>query len=252
MSDGLYCERGCWARGYHRRECSRLDCRGCAPRLAAEGRLCARCAGRLVAALNDVVPLARHLRFLAEPSIQSPAGHSGGGGGVPGSKSLYAAQLDFVDQMSACVGTWALYVNERMQRGRLISDMRLGLVGWHFTDLFSNNEVLRLDAIALEEAMGFLIGARDFIMEQQWVADFFEIVDWVDRGWRLWPWEEHTRLLPLPCPACDSMSLAYRPPSFARMPAIVTCTLDECGKYWADREWTELVHQTLIGQGVKV
>lgn len=253
----LQCESGCVSRGKHVSGCEDSSCLGCLPRAAEVGVLCHWCWQQLSRSVLDIPVVARHLTFLAEPSLSSPLGKDSAGGGVAGSVSLYAEELDYVDQMAAMFGAWALYIDD------FVKGANPQMWGqWTFVESAdrggsaapsADDVPIRSTVEGLESVTRWMMQHLRWVAGQCWAPEMMrEVSLWVNRAWGRWPHSERAHAVPMPCPVCDQWSLEYRPPVVSNSPAIVSCSFPDCGRQWVDDEWTALVRVTLEGQGVRV
>lgn len=249
------CANGCTIRDQHLPDCDgtavRLDgetveCRGCLPRPAEHGVLCARCWARLQSTVRTLPALVDHLELMARPSIASPSGAGGGGHRPPGPRSLYPEALGVADDLAAILASWcgqtasALALTAPPSRGLWETD------SWDAVDA-ETGEAYRSDAVvigvrdlrAVDQLVGWLCPHLDRVAEQEWAADLLDDLGTASaRAAARWPVEEPARrVTDVRCPRCGVMSLVLYPPTTPGAPVQVACSRPECGASLSEDDW---------------
>jgi len=252
------CITGCTTRGRHLTTCETRDaeanrCRGCTPRDAEFGQLCAWDWQRLNADVIDAPELVRHLREMAQPTAGAKPPSDGRGHGDPAESSVLSGAVDAADGVHATLAAWAHIILEEHPD-------RLGMRGPDERGAVITQQTLRRnedgvyvqkatvwgirDAEATARLVKWLLPLLGWCAAQEWAGEMRrEIGDVVRTTMARWPIAE-TRTRPLVdtlCPRCDHGSLVYTPPSAYRAPFVVACINPECGRIFTEDEWTRLV-----------
>lgn len=249
------CANGCTIRGEHLPDCDGttvnragdvVECRGCLPRPAETGVLCARCWARLQSTVRTLPALVDHLELMARPSIASPSGAGGGGHRPPGPRSLYPEALGVADDLAAMLASWcgqtavALGVTAPPSRGLWHTD------SWDAVDA-DTGEVYRSDAVpvgvrdlrAVDQLVAWLEPHLPRVAEQPWAADLLgDLGPACARAAARWPVEEPARrITDVRCPRCGTASLVLHPPATVGAQVQVVCSRPECGASLSEEEW---------------
>lgn len=122
-----YCASGCTVRGQHLAACPCRPqhdpahddhCRGCQPRLAEHGVLCAWCSQRLAADVAASPALVAHLREIGEPFAQTQPPSDGKSYRDPAEGSMRPAAWDAADELHALLACYAHLVLDEHPDGR--------------------------------------------------------------------------------------------------------------------------------------
>lgn len=268
------CATGCTTRGQHRPDCdntcphkrtartcpTRCDgtCRGCLPRPAEHGHLCPWCWQRLQSDIATAPALIRHLRTMAQPTAGARPSDNAGGGGDPAFGTILSAAVDAADELHACLASWAHLVLEEHPDGPQMRGpdetltVRTSTVAVLDSDIAreygpylrrSTVEGIR-HAQATVRLVAWLMPWLDWCAEQEWAGEMRrEVASMTATTLARWPMGD-TRTRPVPgvaCPRCSLVGLTYTPPSWERQPFVVACSNPECGRVFAEDEWTRLV-----------
>lgn len=125
-----YCVVGCTVRGQHIEGCDRDECRGCQPRMADRGGLCAFCHQRLQTDVATIPDLVRHLRIIGAPHAQVAPPSDGRAYRDPAEGSILPAAWTAADELHAMLASWALTILEEHPDGyRMVGPDEVG--AWH-------------------------------------------------------------------------------------------------------------------------
>lgn len=237
------CLSGCTVRGQHRpdpAEDHADECRGCLPRPAEEGQLCAWCWQRMSSDVATSPALVRHLREMAEPHAGTRPASDGRGYTDPAEGSILSGAVDTADGVHACLASWAHLILEEHPHGDQMAgpDER----GAWLTRYGATAGVRDPEATA--RLVRWLLPLLPWCSGQEWAGEMRkEVAETVRTALARWPMEDYrTRAIPATlCPRCDRASLTYTPPSVERAPFVVACTNPECGRVFSEDEWTRLV-----------
>lgn len=221
MTTTTACVTGCTLRDQHHDDCTHEACRGCLPRAADHGLLCARCFGALLDGLALVPVMLDHLTVMgrlagdahAKPLTDDPPTH-----GDPAHGTVLPAATLAADELRRLVAAWADVAREthpanlRGHRAR----------PWH------------------GDAATWLLSHAAWAARQDWVDDLrTELAQTLATLRARWPLPddvEHDRAVPaVPCPRCDVVALRYYPPAHFRQPFAVACM--DCGRLFTEDEW---------------
>jgi len=119
------CISGCTVRGDHRTTCETRDakvdpCKGCLPRDAETGLLCAWCFQRLQSDVATAPALIRHLRAMAQADAGADTTSDVHTGGDPAWGSILSAAIDAADEIHAMLASWAHLVLEEHPHGPMM------------------------------------------------------------------------------------------------------------------------------------
>ena len=210
------CATGCRTTGRHLTDPCTTDCRGCEPRPATDGTLCAWCARRLRSALEDIPTLVAHLRDIGEPSAAAPPASDGRAFTDPAESSVLPASWLFADEMMSTVHGWARIVEEERP-----------------TTIAPGDEVC-----------AWLVMHLPWIVQQEWATvAMAELTRDVATARYRWPTADDTepaRRVDIPCPRCDLMALVYTPPPEAKAAFVVACDNPDCCKVLTEDEFERL------------
>ena len=258
------CAAGCVVRGQHLAECDgwawsadscgepvEVECRGCLPRRAEQGLLCAGCWGRLQSVVRTLPSLVEHLFDMGVPALRCPLGKTGGGGrSAAGSSSLYSDALVAADDLHAVLAT---YAQEVAVEHPMAGTLPVGLCRW------SEGLPVAGPADWADVADGV---ADPVVLGPREPEDTRRLVDWLSphlewvagRGWAVdmlgdlaplaarararWPMEEpERRITDVRCPSCGALSLVVRPVRVVGGQSQVVCSRLECGVVLAEEDW---------------
>jgi hypothetical protein len=218
----ITCASGCRITGQHETTCEG-ECRGCLPRPAETGVLCAWCWRRLEADMGIVPALVAHLRALGEPHAESSPPSDGRAMGDPAFQSILPAQWLAADELTSLVSSWALVVIEEHP----VQPMRGPTSAPWFGDV-----------------VAWLTPHLPWCAAQEWVAEMRrELARDVSTMRARWPMlddAEPVRRVDVPCPRCDQMSLMYTPPREQGQPFVVACQDPDCARVFSEDEWDRL------------
>lgn len=238
MNTPTPCGYGCKIRGQHVTDCARDECRGCLPRPAEVGTLCAWCHQRLTADVASTPDLIAHLRVIGAPhaelaplrvGIHSPKDAA--------ESSILPAAWTTADEVHAMLASWALLILEEHPHGQQMTGPdEVG--AWH-TRYGTTVGIAHVKATAA--LVRWLLPHLDWCAGQEWGAEMRrEVGSMVATTAARWPTAamvEPEHALPQPCPSCDHHSLRYSPPSEYRQPFKVSCTDPDCARVWSEDEW---------------
>lgn len=249
----MTCATGCVVRGEHVAGCPGVDgegreCPGCLPRAAEVGVLCPRCWGRLQSAVRTLPALIGHLFEMAEPSLSSPMGRFGGGGGrrSSGPRSLYPGALGAADDLVAMLASWcdqvaeALCVRVPVPSGLWVTEARTVVDPVTGVPFRSSREVAGVRRPEAADALVSWLAPRlEECARFVWVADMLaDLGPASARASARWPVEEPERRVgDVPCPACGAVSLVVRPPRVVGAEEQVVCSRLECGRVMSAGDW---------------
>ena len=216
------CARGCVQRGQHGSLCEGGLCKGCLPRLAADGALiCPRCIHRIKRVLGDVPQLCAHLRSMLDPLKAQAVDQDKPSGRAPFAPA--PVNVDLVDAgsdiMTALVW-WAVYFGD---------DQR----SYHrFGNGFPSTATAEQAYIVSKWACDYLLLKLPEIVNDSWVTMFArQMIDWPDDSgdWTVqkalatYPVEASAYWAAAPCPECGLRTIRVIPPQ-----AIGAETMFEC------------------------
>lgn len=236
------CVRGCTLRGEHLPDCDgttvtrageTVECRGCLPRPAEVGVLCPWCWGRLQSAVRTLPALVDHLLEVAVPSLSSPSGHMGEGGGSsrPSERSLYPAAAGEVDELHSILATWcAELADERpVPHPATLTRWAAG-DGW---DALGPNGVG-----ATRRLVNWVDPHLGWVARQPWAGDMIDELTTATRSAQSrFPVEDRPRRSDVRCPACGCRSLIVAPPPVPGADVVVTCEVPTCGLVLTEEDW---------------
>lgn len=220
MSDATACLYGCTLHDHHKAECPG-DCRGCLPRPADIGLLCAGCYGKLTDAVTDSPELLHRLHALGNPNAGARAlSDDIVNRKDPAEGSILPAQWLDEDELNRLLTSWvSLVIDEHPVRG-----MR-GPAGKPWNG----------------NAAAWLLPHLPWCAGQVWVVDMRdELVSFVGSLRKRWPGlddVEPPRHVDIPCPRCDLLTLVYTPPKWSGQPFRVECTNQDCARVFSEPEW---------------
>lgn len=250
MNDLIYCQAGCTIRGVHTDGCPGDDCKGCAPRTANHGQLCAWCYRRLEDDITTIPDLVRHLRVIGAPHAQTAPPSDGRNYHDPAEGNILPAAWTAADELHAMLASWALLILEEHPNGRhMVGPDEAG--AWH-TRYGTTVGIAHIRATTA--LVRWLIPILEWCAGQSWAAEMRkEVSAAVSTAAARWPtatMTEPDRPVTMPCPRCELMSLRYSPPSVERAPFRVACTNPDCARIWTEDEWEWLV--TMVTKGERM
>lgn len=254
------CACGCVLRGQHRTECAdREACKGCLPRPAQFGRLCAWDWQRLNADVVDAPALVRYLWALAH-SGETGSAEVKVQGGDPSERGILHGALDAADGLHACLASWAHLILEEHPNGDHMAGpddrgVRYTSTGkWLDPEVFPRYDGEPMVFIARPEVSGlhdpeatsrlvrWMLPLLGWCSAQEWAAEMrSEVADVVRTTAARFPVEERTRAIPgVTCPVCERVSLAFDPTTPERPTSQVNCTTRGCGVVFTEDEFKRL------------
>lgn len=216
------CATGCRITGEHRDICPG-DCRGCLPRPAEHGTLCAWCYGRLTRDVADVPALISHLAQVSLGALSASGtaydAETFGAGDAAERTVLHSATLD-ADELWSLLTGWAQVVIEehpnQPMRGPAASPWHGDVVAWIAPHL-------------------------EWVAGQEWAHEMRrEMSEAIGRIRHRYPTVddvEPVKQLDMPCPRCNLVSLIYTPPRYAGQAFRVECTDPDCARVFSEAEW---------------
>lgn len=236
-------------------------CRGCVPRAAEFGLLCAWDWQRLNGDIVDTPALVRYLWALAH-SGETATAELKIRGGDPAEQGILHAALDALDGLHACLASWAHVILEEHPDGDRMAgpDDRgvrwTGTTKWIDPDVFPRLEdgseplvyVHRpepasvRDPEATSRLVRWLLPMLVWCAAQEWVGEMRrEVADVVRTTAARFPVVERTRAIPgVTCPVCERVSLVYDPATPERHSVQVNCTTRGCGVVFTQDEFKRL------------
>lgn len=244
------CATGCTIRGQHTTDCTDNNCRGCLPRPADTGNLCAWCYNRMRADIATIPHLVRHLREIGQPHAQNAPPSDTRTYNDPAEASVLPAAWGAADELHAMLASWALLLLEEHPNGNQMAgpDER---GAWHTR----YGTVVGIAHVkATERLVDWLTPWLEWCAGREWAAEMrSEVATLVATTSARWPTAsmvEPERTVAMPCPRCEMLSLVYTPPSAERAPFKVSCTNPDCARVWTEDEWEWLVN--MVTKGGKV
>lgn len=248
------CAAGCVVRGQHVTDHDAVDlCKGCRPRLAVYGLLCAFCWQRLSSDVATAPSLVRHLRGVAVPDAGAKPSSDDRGYRDPSEGSVLSGAVSDADDLHALLATFAvMYVDDHP--GAVGPDERHT---WRTQQTVRGNEygtwVKRPTVAGIRhpdatvDLVRWLLPQLEWMSRQGWVGEArTELGQMTAQIKARWPMEDtQTRPVPgVPCPRCDRLQLTYSPPSWFKAPFVTACQNPECGRTFSEDEWDRLVGLT--------
>ena len=185
--------------------------------------LCEGHLGALRVHLETLGALALHCRRLITPSAS--AGLTGGrSGAVDAPAPLALSPVDDADDILAWMWSWASMIAEDTGHrlppqadawacGGVVHGMRRG------------------DYVALVALTGWLLDRLDAAARRPWIDEWaLESKVKAAQLDRRYPRSERPIFLPMPCPACDLLTLVRHPPRFRDLPVLIVCDSHDCGE----------------------
>lgn len=239
------CIRGCTLRGQHTADCA-TECAGCLPRPAVEGLLCAWDYTRLIADLEDIPPLIRHLRDLGQPNAGLKPG-DGRSHGDPAYHIPIPAEWTTADELHNLLVGWVRVVVEEHPAGLTGPDD--GGTWWTRSRLEPDEDgayVVERKPAGIRTGSGkavvrWLLPHMPWVAAQEWVGEMrADVGREVATAKARWPMEERGHHVPAPCPRCDGLTLWYSPPAWAGASMRVECLSPDCGRVFSEPEWDRM------------
>lgn len=243
---------GCTPSRNHYADCKGAGpCRGCLPRPAEYGLLCAWCWQQLHADLIDAPQLVDHLRDMAQPNAAARPFTDNTSRTDPAERDMLSAAIDAADELHAQIASWALVILEEHPE-QLAGPPR---EGWWTSDTHwpvdeetgepyeSPSRVVGIRATngdATQRLVTWLIPHLPWAARQAWIDDMRgELKDLIATTRARWPQTERPRrhVKDVPCSRCDKLTLTYSPPRAYKHPFVVTCTDPDCGRIFTEDEW---------------
>lgn len=264
MTTTKTCISGCKIRGQHRTDCetreAKVDpCKGCLPRPAEFGRLCAWDFQRLNADIVDAPALTRYLWALSHSGETSTA-ELKIEGGDPSERGILHAALDALDGLHSCLASWAHLILEEHPDGARMTGpdergVRLtGSTKWLDPKTFPRIEGEPVTYVVYREVTGirdpaatsrlvrWMLPLLPWCVAQEWAGEMRrEVADVVRTTAARFPVAERTRAIPgVTCPVCERVSLTFDPPTPERPTTQVNCTTRGCGVMFTEDEFKRL------------
>lgn len=250
------CIRGCTLLGEHLTSCDTRDaavdpCRGCLPRRAEFGLLCAWDWQRFNADVVDAPGLVQHLRTLSEVEAAAAPPSDGRAYRDPAEGSILPATIGAADEIHALLAEYARRVVEdhpAHPRGPDETGVWRSLTTVHVNEYGPYLARSRVNGIRQAEATGrlvkWLLPHLAWVATQDWVGEARgELGTLIRITSARWPVEEDPRgrhVTDIPCPRCDRISLHYTPPTTERPTMQVACTNPQCARVFTEDEWDRM------------
>lgn len=253
-----YCLSGCTVRGQHLADCDdREGCRGCLPRPAEFGQLCAWCWQRLNADVVDAPALARYLWAVAHAGPTSgPSDDRVASGGDPAERGVVHAAIDALDGLHACLASWAHLILEEHPDGEHMAgpdERGVRVTQWSPARVLACDELAEpyyvkptvagvRDTQATSRLVRWLLPHLAWCSAQEWAGEMRrEVADVVRTTAARYPVAERTRDIPgVACPVCERVSLVLDPPTTERHTTQVTCSTRGCGVIYSEDDFRRL------------
>jgi hypothetical protein len=246
MTGTTVCAHGCTTTGQHTTGCTDPRCRGCLPRTATTGHLCAWCRSRLELDVADAPRMVHHLRWLATPYAGATPPDATGARHIPASTVLIADAVDAADDLHALLHAWAnLIADERTLRGPSHAGVRMSVTRIATFDgtayLQPGVPVGVTKTTATLGVARWLLPHLDYAAHRPWISDMRRELATTLAGLHArYPTTddiERAHIVDVPCPRCDARTLTYTPPSWHRAAFRVECTNPDCAKVFSEDEW---------------
>lgn len=255
------CASGCTQRGQHVPDCTDWGaadpkCRGCLPRPAEFGRLCAWCWQRLNADVVDSPALARYLWAIGHAGESGSAGGDGIRSGDPAERALLHGAIDALDGLHACLASWAhLILEEHPDGDRMSGPDERGVrrTQWSRARVLKDDELAEPyyipptvagvhDPAATSRLVRWLLPLLAWCSAQEWAGEMRREIGSVVRTTAArFPVAERTRAIPgVECPVCEMTSLVYDPATTERHSVQVNCSTRGCGVVFSEDEFRRL------------
>lgn len=213
------CAYGCTTTNQHTTDCPG-NCRGCLPRPAEHGTLCAWCWQRLNLDLESIPALLHHLREIAKPTAQAaPLNDGTSRHGDPAEATVLPAAWLEADELENNIAGWAhvtIDTHPNALRGPNAAPWHGNVIAWLNIHLA-------------------------WIATQDWCIEMRrELAAEPARLRARWPAPEdveRSRPVDVPCPRCNQLTLTYTPPTVARQPFVVACANPDCARIFNEDEW---------------
>ena len=240
------CACGCSVRGEHLGGCDGtapgrdggvVECRGCLPRRAEHGVLCARCWGRLQSAVRTLPSLIEHLRAVAAPAVSSPAGRTGSGRARrPGGGMLYPAALVEADELHAVLAAWCEEV--AAERPGASAPPRRA-TRWTASAAGDREPLGPAGPGSTRVLARWLDAHLEWAAGRPWAGDMLTDLAGGARAQLRRIREEVPvrRAEGVRCTRCHSLSVVVVPPAAGGGRALVRCTLPACGAVLGEDDW---------------
>jgi hypothetical protein len=226
-NDARNCATGCTSLGRHLSHCDSPDdqCRGCMPREAVDGLLCARCWGNLQRDVRTAPSIVDWIREHVEPSAQW--GERVNSREIDAPAPLTVTAVDDADGLHSMLASWALLILE--EHPSALSRPKLERQ-WRTQD----GTVVGLlpDSSATTGLCRFIDRHAEWASEQPWVGEMVTEIGRVVRTLLArYPQAERARHMPqVLCPACGRSSMVYFPPAWVGSQVLVQCEHASCGE----------------------
>jgi hypothetical protein len=225
------CMSGCKITGQHKSTCEG-ECRGCLPRPAEEGVLCAWCWRRLTTDLAAVPALVVHLREIGKPMAQTNPPGDGRSYRDPAESTVIPAAWLEADSLESLVSSWVLLVIEEHPNQPMRGPNAAPWYG---------------------DQVAWLTPHLPWCARQDWASimrgELGRDVATLRARWPMLTDTEPVRRVDVPCPRCDHMSLMYTPPREAGQPFTVHCDDPDCMKSFSEDEWDRFKMLALLAGG---
>jgi hypothetical protein len=243
------CTVGCTIRGQHRADCADRDkCRGCIPRPAEYGTLCAWCWQRLQSDVATAPAVVAHLREVGEPAAQAAPPSDTQAHGDPSEGAILPAAWGAADELHADLASWALLILEQHPAAATFAGPN-EVGAWH-TRYGTVVGVLHEEATT--NLARWLIPLLPWCSEQEWAAEMRrELGSLTATTLARWPMQDtRTREVPgIRCVRCGEASLVYTPTAGYKLPFHVACTSPDCGRIYTEAEYDAALAKMTIERG---
>jgi len=247
------CISGCTVRGDHRTTCETRDaktdpCKGCLPRDAETGLLCAWCFQRLQSDVATAPALVAHLREIGEPHAQCAPPSDTRSYRDPAEGDMLPAAWGAADEIHADLASWALLILEEHPLGA-------GMVGpdevgaWHTR---YGTTVGVITVRATERLCAWLRPLLPWCAAQEWAAEMrSELGSMIATTSARWPMQDSKAraVVGVRCARCGFESLDYTPTKGADLPFDVRCVNPECGRIYTESEWDAALAKMTVERG---
>lgn len=234
MPDARPCLYGCTLNDHHLTDCPG-DCKGCLPRPAETGLLCAVCYAQLTEAIQAAPELLVRLHALGTPNAGARALTDDVHNRLdPAESTVLPAQWLDEDELNRLLGSWSLLV--------LDEHPVQGMRGPNSSPW-------------LGDTPRWLLPHLPWCAGQPWVGEMRrELVSFVGQLRHRWPGledSEPSKHVDIRCPRCDLLSLVYTPARWAGQPFRVECTDPDCQRVFSEDEFDRLKELALIAAGIR-
>ncbi|MBK5248130.1 MAG: hypothetical protein JJE50_01650 [Actinomycetales bacterium] len=249
----VYCASGCVVRGQHRQTCETRDrevdpCKGCLPRAAEYGNLCAFCFQRLQSDVATAPALVAHLREIGEPYAQVAPPSDTRTYRDPAEGGILHVAWGAADEIHADLASWALLILEEHPNG---SQMR----GPDETGAWHTRYGTTVGVVVAEATVRLCTWLRPLLpwcAAQEWAAEMRrEVGALIATTSARWPMQDSQAraVVGVRCARCGFESLDYTPTKGADLPFDVRCVNPECGRIYTEAEWDAALAKMTVERG---